>query len=101
MSKAVFGVQESCLPQTFEAASVKPATNACGEAREMRGKRYLIQDVPSLPLSGCSNSAKCACRYEYWEDRRQDEDRRSAYHGIAEHYAASERRSGRDRRRSG
>ncbi len=67
----------------------------CQAARDLEGKRFLLSQVPILPLRGC-DTPECKCSYERFEDRRsdlrraadvsfdvrtqfQDEEHRSAY----------------------
>jgi hypothetical protein len=65
------------------------------------GQRYFPVDAPSLPLEGCDLRDDCRCRYRHWDDRRQQDDRRSPYMGIADTlHLATNRRSGQDRRGS-
>jgi hypothetical protein len=75
----------------WHAISIVPGPDACADARELLGKRFLSREAPSLPLRKCDNP-KCTCRYEHHENRRkgprrfrelgvsidgyQDEDRR-------------------------
>lgn len=47
----------------------------------MRGTAILATEAPVLPLAGC-NASTCDCGYQKAEDRRQDEGRRTADHGI-------------------
>lgn len=48
----------------------------CQSAIKLKGKRFLSDDAPALPLAGCTK-ADCSCRYQHHEDRRgQTEDRR-------------------------
>ncbi|MCL1040372.1 MULTISPECIES: hypothetical protein [Shewanella] len=48
----------------------------CKNAEKLKGKRFLSDDAPPLPLAGCTK-ADCSCRYRHHEDRRgQTEDRR-------------------------
>ena len=48
----------------------------CKSAKVLKGKRFLSNDAPALPLEACTK-ADCSCRYLHHEDRRgQTEDRR-------------------------
>jgi len=83
----------------YPAVSIHPdVMGACIAATEMAGKRFLASEAPHLPLTDCSNPSRCRCKYQHWDDRRQD-DRRSTYCGIGEDYlSADDRRTGKDRR---
>ena len=87
----------------FAAVSIQPSTlGSCEAAREIGGVRYLSQEAPPLPLQDCSHPERCRCKYKHWDDRRQDDDRRSPIPGIAAdlHAADDRRRAARDRRKS-
>ncbi len=51
------------------------ALGCCAAVREIRGKRFLSDEVPALPLPGC-NAEDCGCTYELFADRRRSHDRR-------------------------
>ena len=87
----------------YRAVSVKaPALGACEAVKAIQDARYLAADAPQLPLSDCSHADQCRCKYKHWNDRRQEEDRRSPIPGIGDAlHAANDRRTNRsDRRRS-
>ena len=50
--------------QAYHAVSIEPGRNCCHEARELKGKRFLSREAPTLPLRNCS-SDNCLCRYEH------------------------------------
>ena len=64
------------------AVTVKPCAGCCQAAMRIRGRRYLANQAPKLPLDGCTSGA-CSCSYVHYEDRREDVmgDRR-VMHGI-------------------
>ncbi len=61
------------------------AVECCDAVRQIAGTRYLIQDVPQLPLKDCNRFDQCQCRYKKWDDRRQEE-RRMMDSGISNQY---------------
>jgi len=63
-------------------------------------RRYLLRDAPRLPLTGCSLSGQCTCKFRKHADRRDDERRMLGTATIGTWYAGTERRSARCRRRS-
>lgn len=87
----------------YKATSVSCGTGACAKARSIDRKRFLREEVPTLPLGAC-DAGRCECTYRHHEDRRDaSEDRRSLSGLGAELYvnANSERRKtmkGRGRR---
>jgi len=54
----------------WHAVSIVPGPRACEAAREMRGRRYLSREAPTLPLKKC-DAHSCICRYEHFTDRRK------------------------------
>jgi hypothetical protein len=59
----------------FGAVSIKIGPRACSAAQYLRGKRFLSHQAPALPLSKCDIS-DCQCKYDYYKDRRSEDDRR-------------------------
>lgn len=52
---------------------------ACEAARQIEGKRFLVCDVPPIPVPDCT-SANCQCSYVRHNDRRSwYEDRRALF----------------------
>lgn len=82
----------------FHAVSIEPCSHACAAARVLRGKRFLANEVMSLPVSGCDES-RCQCTYKHYADRRAGEERRRASIVMREHFSNDEHRRGGDRRR--
>jgi hypothetical protein len=87
-------------PQTtkdYRAVTLVTRSGACEQARELSGRRLLLDEAPILPLNGCT-VVGCRCRYRDHPDRRH-EQRRSEDLGITSNlYAGPERRERRDRR---
>jgi hypothetical protein len=50
-------------------ASVRDGT-VCPAAAACAGQRFLATGAPRLPFPGCT-VARCDCRYQHYEDRRQ------------------------------
>jgi hypothetical protein len=59
----------------FGAVSIKIGPQACSAAKYLRGKRFLSHQAPTLPLSKCDIN-NCRCKYDYYKDRRSEDDRR-------------------------
>ena len=82
--------------ENFRCSSIQCGSGACDSARGIKDKRFLPQEIPSLPLASC-DAQSCECRYRHHEDRRTDhEDRRSLSGLSTELYTdsgKSERRS--------
>lgn len=84
----------------FHCVEVQFGSPACPAAQRLAGMRFLSDDAPGLPVSGC-NVHTCNCGYQHHDDRRED-DRRNAYRhwGIELPELSGERRARRDRRQS-
>lgn len=84
--------------KSFHAVSIEPCSHACAAARALRGKRFLTNEVMSLPVSGC-DEARCQCTYKHYADRRVGEERRRASIAMRQRFTNYEQRHGGDRRR--
>ncbi len=82
----------------FHAVSIEPCSHACAAARGLRGKRFLAEEVMSLPVEGC-DASRCQCTYKHYADRRNGEERRRASIAMRKHFSQYEQRHGGDRRR--
>jgi hypothetical protein len=85
----------------YRAAEIVVAEGACEAARALAGTRYLLREVPHIPVTDCA-SRKCTCTYKHHPDRRiRDGDRRAHYDSLTNAYTAighSERRGSNGRR---
>ncbi|MAF84140.1 MAG: hypothetical protein CL797_08565 [Chromatiales bacterium] len=77
-----FNQCKKSLPKTdpYQGVTIHPVLTACKAVSEQQGFRYLATEKPELPLPGCDLN-KCGCRYQYHDDRREDEDRRVGLRG--------------------
>ena len=84
-----------------QAVEVVAGPRGCDAARELEGQRFLASEAPLLPLRECTASFDCDCKYQKWDDRRQ-ETRRMIEGGISsQFFSAEEKRvKKRDRRSS-
>ncbi len=83
----------------WRSVTILSTFSSCDAARSLEGQVFLSTEAPSLPLADCDH-ANCRCRYEYLDDRRQ-EDRRSLYgerHGAQIGSNVDNRRQPGDRR---
>jgi hypothetical protein len=53
----------------YASVSLSCSDDCCQEARELAGRRLLVEEAPALPLAGCG-SADCNCHYFRYGDRR-------------------------------
>ena len=88
----------------FHAVSIKYGKDACEAAKNVTGQRFLGDEAPRLPLPGC-DAEVCECRFVHHDDRRSGKDRRSPFGGGSVGAGTGrfdqERRTARDRRKSG
>ena len=83
----------------YHAVSVVAQKDACQEAKHLKGKRYLLEEAPALPLVGCGADT-CNCIYAHYKDRRKGDRRDTLSSGRLIDPNAKDRRSGKDRRQS-
>ena len=85
----------------YSAVSIEPVEDACCNAvLEVAKQRFLVCDVPVLPLDACDRITQCQCIYKKWDDRRQ-EDRRTVVAGMGQQaFDGAEKRSLKRGRRS-
>lgn len=84
----------------FQAISIFRGVKACTLAKRFSEHRFLVRDAPPLPLSGCTMSETCQCKYIKHKDRR-GESRRLIDFGVANRlFDGKERRARSGRRRS-
>ena len=50
--------------------------NCCQAALAIADKRFLVEEIPKLPLADC-DAAQCGCGYDRFDDRRKDSRRAS------------------------
>jgi len=82
-------------PQPYRAAEIKPTDLACDAAKQLAEVRFLLADVPHLPLPECT-STNCKCTYVRHKDRRDLSDDRRAYYSLRTNLYTNE---GNDERR--
>jgi hypothetical protein len=59
----------------FRAVSIAPSIMCCAAAMHAAERRYLLHQVPRLPLEACTMPTNCSCKFRKNADRR-DSDRR-------------------------
>ena len=65
----------SKITSNFRSVQVIPASDGCCQlVKDIAKQRFLSDDAPLLPLSGC-DSLQCRCTYEHFKDRRQESRR--------------------------
>ena len=65
----------------FHAVSIHPAAEGCAAAAAVKGKRFLSEEAPGLPLEECT-AATCHCTYAHHIDRRRGNGERRLIYGI-------------------
>ncbi len=84
----------------YHCVEVRTGSPACKAVQDLGNTRFLSEEAPSLPLSGCT-MGKCTCSFIHYDDRR-DDDRRHPYKQWASlpPTAEGERRKRTERRKS-
>jgi hypothetical protein len=65
----------------WKAIEVVASGNCCEAARRCIGKRFLIPQVPRLPMKEC-RAPRCECKYRHYDDRRAMPRRAAELGGI-------------------
>ena len=93
--------QEKQPSYPYRAAEIVCEEFACDAVKNMAGNRFLLRDVPLIPIPDCT-SPNCECSYIRYNDRRNwSEDRREHYSLVTNLYAINgnvERREKQGRR---
>ena len=82
----LFGNQDSTCEVTKAASRYRcvivrvECESACRAALAVAGRKFLVDEIPQLPLADC-DSRECRCSYELQEDRRSAR-RRAADAGM-------------------
>ena len=85
----------------FRGVTIKRGADCCQAVKRMDGVRYLVEDVPILPLAEC-NRETCTCTYQHHADRRSEtRDRRLQASDVAINYRVQEGRRKSDWRAMG
>lgn len=88
-AKPVLAPRKAANPH--HAVCVIPGERACAAAEELRGRRYLSREAPTLPLKKCK-AATCTCRYGHFDDRRNGQRRARDFGVSVDAYEGPERR---------
>lgn len=82
----------------FHGVAVVPQEDCeCAAAQACVGERFLSDDAPPLPLSGCDNPGGCRCKYQHFDDRRT-QPRRETDIGLPGREPPNNQRAGVGRR---
>jgi hypothetical protein len=91
----------SATSDRYRSAEIVFEECACDAVMTISGTRFLVNDVPRIPVSDCT-LPNCKCSYVRYNDRRSwTEERRALFSLRTKVYAASsdeERRKKSDRR---
>ncbi len=94
--------RDADLSFPYRAAEIVVEKRACNAVLGLAGTRFLMDEVPHIPVRGC-DARKCSCIYLHHEDRRDNSgDRRAEFSALTQAYNTNlgnpERRGGRGRR---
>jgi hypothetical protein len=88
--------------RSFKAASVHGRPGCCQAAKDLEEPRFLLDELPDLPLEACDRLADCKCSFTEHSDRRNNENRRGHRRAFEKSGVdgdpGTNRRSGLDRR---
>lgn len=65
------------IEKMYHAVKLEPCFNPCEPAKWVSEKLYLVEELSRLPLESCDRISECQCKFEHFDDRRHNEDRRS------------------------
>jgi len=69
----------------FRSAGIACQEGACEAVRKLEGARFLVRNVPPIPVPDCT-SANCKCSYIRYNDRRGlSEDRRAFFNANTQY----------------
>jgi hypothetical protein len=93
------GAGRTFIPNHWHAVCVEAKASSCSAAHELRKKRFLSKEAPSLPLRECGNPSGCQCIYKHHEDRRGNPRRKGQQSFTStQKIPKSERRESKGRR---
>jgi hypothetical protein len=76
----------------YRAVSLQPCPNCHAAAKYGAGKRYLLGEMPRVPLANCTMPANCSCKFRKHADRRDGDRRLLGEIVTTRWYPGSERR---------
>jgi hypothetical protein len=76
--------------KSYRCVEVCSGHAACKAARNLEHVRFLYQEAPSLPLTGCTEQ-QCTCGFAYHDDRRENASRKPDALWEAHPYATARR----------
>jgi hypothetical protein len=68
-------------PYRSASISAEKCNSACEAVKAIQGQRFLLQDVPTIPMPECT-SRNCQCGYVRYKDRRRAMGERRALFGL-------------------
>src|ERR1700679_3682829 len=84
----------------WHAVSILTPPASCQTARALRGVRFLSNEAPHFPLTGCSLGASCPCAYKHYADRRGAPRRAEEITGVRRSNPGAQERRQQSGRRS-
>jgi hypothetical protein len=84
--------------EPWHAVSIASPESSCPEAESLKGRRFLSNEAPRLPLAKCAQPWNCRCVYRHHPDRRATPRRASDRSGLRTPRPHQEQRSSYPRR---
>jgi hypothetical protein len=82
----------------YRAVSLEPCPKCPAAVEYGAGRRYLLREMPRIPLANCAMSASCSCKFHKHSDRRDGDRRLLGELATTRWYTGSERRDAKCRR---
>lgn len=60
----------------FPAVTIAMPSKCCEAVSALAGKRILASQAPMVPMPDCTMPDRCRCRFQKYDDRREDEQGR-------------------------
>jgi hypothetical protein len=90
--------KETSPHSLYQALSLLHGSPCCESALAIEGYRFLAPDAPLLPLTNCTMSANCRCRYVQHDERRGGTRRLTEFGLSPTVFSGEERRQRKGRR---
>jgi hypothetical protein len=81
----------------YRAVSLEPSRKCHAACQDGANRRYLLGEVPRLPLANCTMPDHCACKFRKYADRRDGDRRLLGETDAHRWFACSERRAAKRR----
>ena len=74
-SKPSAKINPTKLDGKYRSAEIVPSLVCCNAVEDLKGKVFLLNEAPQIPLNTCEMPEECKCKYVRFNDRRRDDRR--------------------------